>query len=350
MGRKVFAFLVVAAFFYIIFPLIFPLAMGGVFAVLFMPWVEKLEKKKVSTGTASGLVTLGVTLLILLPTSILIYQGVKSGIEQLQALKESPAAGADWAQNLLSSPHLKPMMEWAASIFPIGLEELSSTLSDFLHSLSNNAAEWLGLLITHLPGMGVALAVIVVSLYFFLVDGRKLVIFARRHSVFSPSQTDQLLANLGGVCRSVVLASVISGLCQATFESAMVFVTGTPNVLLIGVLVFVTSFVPLVGTAPVTFGVALQQFMIGRTAAGIALLISALFVTTMDNFIRPWFLRGSANLHPLLAFAAAFGGLQMLGFSGIFLGPIVAALMVTTIQVLTQTEKQQVSPPTDVIL
>lgn len=350
MGRKIFAFLVVAAFCYIISPLIFPLAMGAVFATLFIPWVEKLEKKKFSTGAASGVITLGVTLLILLPTSILIYQGVKSGIEQLQALKESPTAGADWAQTLLSSPHLRPLMEWAASIFPVGLEELSSTLSDLLHSLSTNAAEWLGLFITHLPGMAMALAVIVVSLYFFLVDGRKLVIFARRHSVFSPPQTDQLLANLSGVCRSVVLAAVISGLAQASFETGMVLVTGTPNVLLIGVLVFITSFVPLIGTAPVTFGVALQQFMVGRTAAGVALLVSALFVTTMDNFIRPWFLRGSANLHPLLAFAAAFGGLQMLGFSGIFLGPIVAALMVTTIQVLTQTENQQVSPPQDVIL
>ncbi len=243
-----------------------------------------------------------------------------------------------------------PLIEWAASIFPIGLEELSSTLTDFLHSLSNNAAEWLGLLITHLPGLAMALAVIVMSLYFFLVDGRNLVIFARRHSVFSQSQTDQLLSSLSGVCRSVVLASVISGVAQATFETAMVLATGTPNSFLIWVLVFVTSFIPLVGTTPVTFGVAIQQLLLGRTAAGIALLVSAFFVMTMDNFIRPWFLRGSANLHPLLAFAAAFGGLQMLGFSGIFLGPIVAALMVTTIQVLTQTENQQVSPPPDLIL
>jgi predicted PurR-regulated permease PerM len=349
MGRKIFAFLVVAAFCYILLPLIFPLAMGGVFAVLFMPWVEKLEKRRVSAGAASAIVTIGVTLLILLPTSILIYQGIKSGIQQLQALRESPAAGSDWAQALLSSPHLRPVIEWAVSVFPVGLEELSNTLSDFLHSLSNNAAEWLGTLITHLPGFVMALSVIVVSLYFFLVDGRNLVIFVRRNSVFSPPQTDQLLSNLGGVCRSVVLASVVSGLAQSIFETAMVFVTGTPNVLLIGVLIFVTSFIPLIGTAPVTFGVAIQQLMVGRTAAGIALLVSAFFVATMDNFIRPWFLRGSANLHPLLAFCAAFGGLQMLGFSGIFIGPIIAALLVTTIQVMTQTEDQAVSPP-DMIL
>jgi predicted PurR-regulated permease PerM len=350
MGRKVFAFLVVAAFFYVIMPLIFPLALGGVFAVLFIPLVEKLEKRKVSTGAASGLVTLGVTLLILLPTSILIYQGVKSGIEQLQSLREHPQTGADWAEAFLNSPHLHRFMEWATSVFPVGIEELTSTLTDLLHSLSTNAAEWLGALLTHLPGMAMALSVIVVSLYFFLVDGRNLVIFVRRHSVFSPAQTDQLLSNLSGVCRSVVLASVLSGVAQSCFETAMVFVTRTPNVLLIGVLVFVTSFIPLVGTAPVTFTVAIQQLIIGRTAAGVALLISAFFVTTMDNFIRPWFLRGSANLHPLLAFAAAFGGLQTLGFSGIFLGPIIAALMVTTIQVLTQTEKQQVTSPPDVIL
>jgi predicted PurR-regulated permease PerM len=349
MGRKIFAFLVTAAFVYVIFPLIFPLALGGVFAVLFLPWVEWLEKRKFKTGSASGLVTLGVTLLILLPTAILIYQGVKSGIEQLQMLRQTPSPDLDWVDTVIRSPHIRQILEWAASIFPIGLDDINSTIYDFLHSLSANAADWLGLLLSHLPKMAMALAVTVVSLYFFLVDGRKLVLFIRRHSVFSVPQTDQLLSNLNDVCRSVVLASVVSGLCQATFESAMVFVTGTPNVLLIGILVFITSFVPLVGTAPVTFGIAIQQLVLGRTAAGVALLVSAMFVTTMDNFIRPWFLRGRANLHPLLAFAAAIGGLQMLGFSGIFLGPIIAALMVTTIQVFTQTENKQPSGP-DILL
>lgn len=345
MGRKIFTFLVTAAFFYIVFPLIFPLAMGGVFAVLFLPWVERLEEHKIGPRVASAIVTVGVTLGLLLPTSVLTYQGVKSGVQQLELLRDSPTTGSDWAENLVNSPRVLHMAQWATTILPIGLEELTGTMSDLVRSVSNKVADWLGGLVTLLPGMAMALAVIVVSLYFFLVDGKKVVLFVRRHSVFPPPQTEQLVHALTEVCRSVVLAALVSGACQTAFEVLMVLFTGTPNVLLVGMLVFVASFVPLVGTAPVTFGLALQQLFLGRTAAGIALLISAAIVMMMDNLIRPWFLRGRSNLHPLLAFVAAFGGLQMLGVSGIFLGPIVAALMVATIQVLTEQENAQVSPP-----
>jgi predicted PurR-regulated permease PerM len=36
----------------------------------------------------------------------------------------------------------------------------------------------------------------------------------------------------------------------------------------------------------------------------------------------------------LLAFVSAFGGLQTLGFSGVFIGPIIAAMFVVTAQIL----------------
>jgi predicted PurR-regulated permease PerM len=42
-------------------------------------------------------------------------------------------------------------------------------------------------------------------------------------------------------------------------------------------------------------------------------------------------LRGTVHLHPLVAFIAAFGGIQTLGFLGVFLGPILAAVFVAAL-------------------
>ena len=182
--------------------------------------------------------------------------------------------------------------------------------------------------------MLIAITVVVVSVYFFLIDGRKLVHFFRRNSVFSAKQTDHLFAALAGTCRSVILASVVSGAVQAIVEVIFCLSTGVPNAALIGIFVFLASFVPVIGGAPITLGVALHAFLLEQTGAGITLLIGAAVVMVLDNFIRPIFLKGSTNLHPLMAFVAAFGGLQMLGFSGVFLGPIVAAMFVATLQLL----------------
>jgi predicted PurR-regulated permease PerM len=87
-----------------------------------------------------------------------------------------------------------------------------------------------------------------------------------------------------------------------------------------------------IGSGPVTFGLGIQQLVIGHTVAGTMLLVAAVLTSMLDNFVRPWFLRGSVNLHPLLAFIAAFGGLQTLGFAGVFLGPIVASLFLALIE------------------
>ena len=85
-----------------------------------------------------------------------------------------------------------------------------------------------------------------------------------------------------------------------------------------------------------TLGVAAQQLITGHSVKGIVLLVAALVVIGLDNVIRPWFLRGSANLHPLLAFIATLGGLQMLGFVGVFIGPIIAALFLLVLDITTR--------------
>ena len=61
-----------------------------------------------------------------------------------------------------------------------------------------------------------------------------------------------------------------------------------------------------------------------------------MLIALVDSLVRPIFLRGSTNLHPLLAFVAAFGGLQVFGFMGVFLGPIIAGLFVAMVQVLKE--------------
>jgi predicted PurR-regulated permease PerM len=347
MGRKIFTLLIAVIFFYIVSPLVIPVVMGGVLATLFFPWLERLEKKRFSTSSASLVLTLGITLVVLIPTALLTFFGAKAGIEQVQSFKDSPRVpGGSWISALLEQERLRPLVDSLATWFPNGIQQMVTTLEDVSTAIGLKLGELLGNLVAHLPGMAIALAIIVVSVYFFLVDGRKLVYFFRRHSVFGPIQTDQLLKALEVTCRSVIFASVISGAVQSLLETLVCLVTGTPNALLIGLLVFLGSFIPVVGSAPVTFGIAMYQLLIGNTSVGVILLISAVAVSVVDNVVRPVFLKGAANLHPLLAFVAAFGGLQTLGFIGIFIGPIVAGVFVVTLQILTSEQESHAISPT----
>jgi len=358
MSRRWFAALATAAFLYIAYPLIFPVAMGAVMAVLLLPWLERLEKRKLSTGMASALLTVGVSFLILLPLSVVSVLGVKAAAHQLHQWKASPGfqqskigmteiglTETGWVESILSSPRLQKPMTWLTDWLPISIQDLADVTLEASKNLGARATELVGSLLAQVPGLLTGLAIVVVSIYFFLADGRSLVLYLRRHSIFDEKQTDRLLDSLAGMCRSVILASVVSGGSQALIEVLFCLVTQTPNAALIGLLVFLGSFVPLIGAAPITLGVALQAFLAGQNVSGVVLLFAAIVVGAVDNLIRPWFLRGAGNLHPLLAFVAAFGGLQTLGFVGVFLGPIVAALFLVTTEIVLEERSLANEPP-----
>lgn len=340
MGRRIFTAIVVGLFLYVISPMLFPVIMGAVLAALFFPLQERLERRGWSVPATAGLLTFAITLLVLIPTTTLTFLGARAGIQQIQAYREAPKIeGGSWLENVMAMPQLRNVTAWLAKWFPNGIEELKSTAQEVSRSVILKLGELLGNLVGYIPGMVMATAVIMVSVYFFLVDGRRLVAFFRRHSFFTSSQTDRLIKAAGVMCRSVILASVVSGAIQSAVEMFALLVTGTENVLFVGLLVFLASFVPVIGSAPLTFGVAIQQLLLGRTVAGIFLGAFAILIGLIDNVVRPVFLRGAANLHPLLAFVAAFGGLQTLGFFGVFLGPIAAAIFVLTIEIVTSEQQ-----------
>jgi predicted PurR-regulated permease PerM len=336
MGRKLFALVVTVLFLYITSPLLLPVLMGGIFAVVMMPLQEKLEARKFPMGMSAGMLTLILTLLILVPVGAMIFIGAKSGFQQLQSIKSLPPrqGGGDWIDSIIDSPHIASVLDSITRWFPIDIDALRESAHDVVHTTSLKLADLLGQFLTAVPGILLGTAVTVVSVFFFLLDGRKLVRFFRKNSLFNVHQTDSLFDTLSGMCRSVILASVASGIAQTAIMTVGCLIMGVGNIPIIAALIFMGSFIPVIGSTPVTVTVVLQQFVTGHLQSGLVMTMFALMVGTVDNFVRPVFLKGSANLHPLVAFVAAFGGLQAFGFVGVFLGPIVAGLFVTTLKIV----------------
>lgn len=338
MARRLLAVVVLGSFFYITLPLLMPLMMGVVFAVLFFPALKWLERKRLNTSMASGLVTLGITLLILLPGTFLIFISARTGLRQLRTLRAAPQSvdSQPFFDHLLHSGPVQLLLEKITRWFPIQIEDLRNSLEDLAASIGLKLADALGAFFAALPTLTMGLAVLIVSIYFFLVDGRRIVGFMRRNSFLSPLLTERMLGTFYVMCRSVILATVVSGLVQAVCFSIACIIVGFRDWPLVGFLVFLASFIPLIGSAPITFGLGIYHLLAIGRGEGIFLIAMAVFIGVVDNFIRPLVLKGAGNLHPLLAFVAAFGGLQVMGFAGVFLGPILAALFVVTLEDLVE--------------
>lgn len=344
-AQGIFTFLVTALFLYVLSPLIMPVVFGGILGILVYPIFEKLNRYRWPRAVNASLITTLVTILVLVPTVLIIVFGIQVAVEELGSsltlLKVAPhkEPGISIFENILTSRPVERILELIERWIPVNIEEVVQSLTDLLQVAGVKVANFLGDFIAKTPAIVMALSVVVVCLFFVLLDGRRWLNWLRENSIFTPAQTEAFIRRFEKMSRSVFLSFLISGLVQALVFSLACVIFGVSRVPLIGFGVFLMSFLPVVGSMPITIPIAVYQILAGGSAAGIVLAIVAVIVLFIDNLIRPIVLKGAGGLHPLLAFLSVFGGMVVFGLGGVFLGPIIAGIFVLTLDTVQSSRR-----------
>jgi predicted PurR-regulated permease PerM len=188
-------------------------------------------------------------------------------------------------------------------------------------------------------GMLIGLVIMVVSLYFFLADGPKMINTIMQISPLEEEHELELLARFGQISRSVVVATLASAIAQGIVAGIGYYfwLPGDAPVFLLTALTMVFAIVPFIGAAgvwvPVCLGLLLLPNLdnqpIGSNWISVAsfALYCTVVVSGLDNLIKPYVLHGQANLHPLLALLSILGGVKVLGPIGILVGPMLVSFL-----------------------
>ena len=247
-------------------------------------------------------------------------------------LSEAWAATQNFRVQLLGGP-LSAWMKETVNPTDTQLQTLKATGFNYARhwvlTISGTTLAFLGKLV--LGGV-----IVVISLYFFLLDGPKMTKTVMWLSPLDDSHEEELLAEFGKVSRAVVIATLLSALVQAILAAIGFWAVGLPSVVLLMVLTAVFAMVPFFGAAAVWVPAAIFLYVVeGRLGAAVGLgVYGALIVSSSDNIIKPWVLHGQSNLHPLFALLSVLGGVQTLGPMGILVGPMVVAFMQTLLKIL----------------
>jgi predicted PurR-regulated permease PerM len=89
---------------------------------------------------------------------------------------------------------------------------------------------------------------------------------------------------------------------------------------------------PLVGRTPAWLAGAIYLYLQDAMLKAILMVVFGLMAGLIENFVRPLILKGRSKMHPLVSLVAIFGGIGMFGIMGIFLGPILAAVLIALLQ------------------
>jgi predicted PurR-regulated permease PerM len=141
------------------------------------------------------------------------------------------------------------------------------------------------------------------------------------------AMAERVMDDLTLMTRSVFVSVGLTALVQAVLAGIMMLILGIPNAFTLTAAVLFAALIP-GGTGLVWIPVSLWLAANGRPwACGIFVAWCAGVVSTIDNFLRPFFAKSGVKLPGMMLFVGMFGGLIAFGIVGLFLGPIILYLL-----------------------
>jgi predicted PurR-regulated permease PerM len=139
---------------------------------------------------------------------------------------------------------------------------------------------------------------------------------------------EQVVLLVGQAIRGVALGVVVTALVQSVLGGIALAVAGVPFAGVLTAVMFMLCIVQ-IGPLLVLLPAVIWLYYTGTLGWTIFLLISGVFVVSMDNVLRPLLIRRGADLPMLLILVGVIGGLMAFGLIGVFVGPAMLAVTYT---------------------
>lgn len=309
----------VLAFLWMVKGLLVPVALGALFALILNPLQRRLRPRLGRLGGQTPLLlTIGALVLVVIPIGLVATEIVTSAND---FLSRDLSEVVNRLQSFVSQ-HLSGVGRRVG----LNTDELRDRAATVLQQLGGSVAGVASGFARALPGQIVNLFLFILALYYFLRDGRRLVRFLLRMSPFPEAETDELFASIRETVHGAIVGQLATSAVQGGLTIIALMVFQIPGALLFGVIATLLSILPMVGTTPVTFGAALYLLASGRIGAAIAMAVAAVLIGVSDNVVRPYVQSTQTRMHPLLTLLSIFGGIELFGAAGVFLGPVIAAM------------------------
>jgi predicted PurR-regulated permease PerM len=119
---------------------------------------------------------------------------------------------------------------------------------------------------------------------------------------------------------------ILTALVEAILSGLGLWVVGTPAAAILTSVMFMLC-VMQIGPMPVLVPVVIWLLSQGEVGWGVALGVWAVAMSVGEGLLRPWLIQRGAQLSFFLILAGVIGGLLAFGVTGIFIGPILLAVV-----------------------
>ena len=326
--------------FYIAKPFLPALITGALIAYLSYPLYEKTLRYIKYKNLASFIVAVFIVLLFTVPTVIVLGLVSKEAYDTYTTLNQH-SLGTNFLkiacrdESWLSCKTIKSFVGFLPEkdldyYLQVTIEKITSFII-------NNVSEFLA----SIPSILLNFFVMIFVVYYLLKDGE---VISRRIKNILPlkeSHRQHVLDSFHKITYATFYGNIFVAIIQGVLGGIGFLVLGISSPVLWGIVMVLFALMPYFGTAVVWLPAALNLIFIGylqndnsATVRGIILIIyGVLVISSIDNFLRPKLIGIKAKVHPVLVLLGVLGGLNLFGFMGLILGPVILALLMTFVDI-----------------
>ena len=176
------------------------------------------------------------------------------------------------------------------------------------------------------------------TLFFLLLDGPALLRKVTSYLPLHQAEKELVLDKFVSVARATLRGTLVIGIVQGTLGGLAFWAVGIDGALFWGTVMVVLSVLPVIGGALVWVPAAIVLAIQGdwQRALGLSAFCS-LIVGSVDNVLRPRLVGRDTEMHDLMILFSTLGGIAAFGPLGFIIGPILAAVFITSWEIFGAT-------------
>ncbi len=306
-------------------------------ALLFQPLFQRLlarwpDRRSTAAAVTLLIITVAVVIPAMIVTSLVVeqaagvYTQIRSGQINFAAYFEQVHDALPLRLQRLLDTAGFGSLERAQGQISQAVSNSASLLARHALSIGANAASFL-------LAFGVGLYVT----YFLLRDGERIGPAIVRGLPLEPAVATRLADKFVAVVRATIKGSGVVALVQGALGAVTFWIVGLPAALLWGMLMAIAALLPAVGPAIIWGPVAIYLLATGAIWHAVVVIVAGVLVIGLaDNILRPILVGRDTGIPDWLVLVTTLGGIDLVGLSGIVVGPLAGALFITGWQILTE--------------
>jgi predicted PurR-regulated permease PerM len=217
----------------------------------------------------------------------------------------------------------------------VGADKMKRSVKTLPQKTSNYLVRAGTVLVGGFAGFAVQTLITFFVLFFVFRDGEQMSHILAFVLPISERHSQRLFQEIRGSIVANLYGMVAVGVVQAVLAWVGYLAAGLPSAIMLAALTGISSLVPVVGSALVWVPAALYLGATGHLVKCLLLLLwGTVIIAGSDNLVRAKVLHGEVGMHPLLLILSLLGGLEVFGFIGIFIGPLMLSVTVVLIDML----------------